>query len=259
MDEKLREHLESQLYEKMSAENEVFLADMKTKPVDEIIQSAYQIAWRENVLYLFEDETPLTVRQLEVLLELEQPLSELYDRWLQRDTNEMEGLRDYMENSAKEVLQQRAEARYNDSETPLYAKAFEDARASDEWYEWRADHLRNCDCSQMFADHAGEAYADQKFQPFLQQWTQRYGVERCMFILACTMEQRRGDGRFYPPARQAAARFSTLIKNRSNQFDCYGSNVHSCIVNLAMEELVKLERQHTSEKVCDKKKTAMER
>lgn len=259
IDEKLREQLENRLYEKMSAENEAYLADMKTKPVDEIIQNAYQIAWRENMLYLFEDETPLTVRQLEVLLELEQPLTELYDRWLKQDTNEIEGLRDYMKSSAKDVLQQRADAKYSNAETPLYPKTFEDARLGDELYEWRADHLRNCACNQMFSKQAGTAHAEQKLQPFLQQWTQQYGVERCMFVLACTMEQRRGDGRFYPLARQAAARFFKLIENRSDQTYRYANNVHSGIVNLAMEELVKMERQHTPEKQHNKKKQDRER
>lgn len=90
MNDALQERLESQLHEKMLAENEAYLADMKTRPVDEIIQSAYQIAWRENMLYLFESTTSLTPRQLEVLLELEQPLSELYDRWLGQDSQEMD-------------------------------------------------------------------------------------------------------------------------------------------------------------------------
>ena len=38
-----KDELETKLYEKMSQENEVFLAEMKTKSPDEIISHAYEI------------------------------------------------------------------------------------------------------------------------------------------------------------------------------------------------------------------------
>ena len=43
-----KEQLENTLYERMSAENKTFLADLKTKPADEIISHAYEIACRDN-------------------------------------------------------------------------------------------------------------------------------------------------------------------------------------------------------------------
>ena len=43
---------EDKLYARMEQENEAYLAEIKTKPVDEIIANAYKIAWRENLLYL---------------------------------------------------------------------------------------------------------------------------------------------------------------------------------------------------------------
>ena len=54
-----KEQLENKLYERMSAENETFLTDLKAKPVDEIISHAYEIACRDNLLMLFEYETSL--------------------------------------------------------------------------------------------------------------------------------------------------------------------------------------------------------
>ena len=47
-----KEQLENRLYERMSAENEAFLADLRVKPVDEIIAHAYEIACRDNLLFL---------------------------------------------------------------------------------------------------------------------------------------------------------------------------------------------------------------
>ena len=122
MDKDLKAQLEDQLYERMSHENEAYLADLRTKPADEIINSAYQIACRENILYLFEEETPLNVRQLQVLMEMSSPLRELYEDWCGRDSNEMELLRGSIEDSTSGILNHRAEIRYSDPKTPIYEK-----------------------------------------------------------------------------------------------------------------------------------------
>ena len=74
-----KEQLENKLYERMSAENETFLTDLKTKPADEIISHAYEIACRDNFLMLFENETDLNKRQFEVLMEFDHPLEALFD------------------------------------------------------------------------------------------------------------------------------------------------------------------------------------
>ena len=55
-----KDELETRLYERMSQENAAFLAEMKTKSPDEIISRTYEIACRDNLLMLFEDETSLS-------------------------------------------------------------------------------------------------------------------------------------------------------------------------------------------------------
>ena len=104
-----KEQLENRLYERMSAENEAFLADLKTKPADEIISHAYEIACRDNLLILFEDETGLSERQLAVLNEFEHPLSQLYTDWLSHDTDEMDDFRDSIASFANDILRKRTE------------------------------------------------------------------------------------------------------------------------------------------------------
>lgn len=54
-----KEKLENQLYERMLQENKEFIDDLKTKPAEDVIHSAYEIACRDNLLMLFEDETSL--------------------------------------------------------------------------------------------------------------------------------------------------------------------------------------------------------
>lgn len=239
-----KDHLEDKLYERMSAENEAFLADLKTKPVDEIISHAYEIARRDDFLMLFEDETPLNQRQLEVLLEFDHPLSALYDDWLNRDTDEMEQLRESIISLSNDILSERAEKKYHDPAQRLYGKSRQEAYALDELPEWRADHRRSVECSRAFQTEGGPAYHEQTFPLFLKKWESDFGKERCMFVLACTMRQRTGDERFYPLAREAAAKFKAQMDRITNRIDDYVVNTHSCIVNAAMECLARPERSN---------------
>ena len=107
-----KDELETKLYEKMSQENAAFLAEMKMKSPDEIISRAYEIACRDNLLMLFEDETSLSERQLAVLTEFEHPLSQLYTDWLSRDTDEMDAFRDSIACCANDILRKRVEEKY---------------------------------------------------------------------------------------------------------------------------------------------------
>ena len=253
-----KDHLEDKLYERMSAENEAFLADLKTKPVDEIISHAYEIARRDDFLMLFEDETPLNQRQLEVLLEFDHPLSALYDDWLNRDTDEMEQLRESIISLSNDILSERAEKKYHDPAQRLYGKSRQEAYALDELPEWRADHRRSVECSRAFQTEGGPAYHEQTFPLFLKKWESDFGKERCMFVLACTMRQRTGDERFYPPARQAAGRFAALQKQMGGHTDVFAVDNHSCVINAAMEQLAKPERSK-EKPVAQRKQSEPER
>ena len=247
-----KDQLEDKLYERMSAENKAFLEDMKTKPVDEILSHTYEIARRDDFLMLFEDETPLNQRQLEVLMEFDHPLSALYEDWLNRETDEMDHLRDSMESFADDILNKRAELKYRDPAQPMYGKSRQEAYALDELPEWRADHRRSMECARVFQKEGGPAYHEQAFPAFLKKWESDFGKSRCMFVLACTMRQRTGDERFYPPAREAAAKFNAQMDRVSNRVGEYTVSAHSCIVNAAMEYLAKPER--SKEKIAEQRK-----
>ena len=124
-----KNELENQIYEKMSQENAAFLAEMKTKSPDEIISRAYEIACRDNLLILFEDETSLSERQLTVLNEFEHPLSQLYTDWLSRDTDEMDAFRDSIACCADDILRKRVEEKYRDPAQPIYPNTRSEAPA----------------------------------------------------------------------------------------------------------------------------------
>ena len=88
-------------------------------------------------------------------------------------------------------------------------------------------------CNRMFAEQAERAHHSNGLQAFLLEWTKQYGLERCIFVLSCTISDRKDDGRFYPPARQATARFA----NQYAEYDIFEmadltNGVHSGIINL---------------------------
>ena len=114
--------------------------------------------------------------------------------------------------------------------------------ARGEVFEWMASRDRTLTCAGTFEKDATNAYNDGKLSAFLKEWTNTYGKDRCMFVLACTMAQRTGDERFYPPARQAAGRFAALQKQMGGHTDIYAVDNHSCVINAAIEELAKPER-----------------
>ena len=237
-----KDQLENTFYERMSAENEAFLADLRVKPADEIISHAYEIACRDNLLMLFEDETSLSERQLEVLMEFDHPLEALFDDWINRDSDEMDRFRDSVEACADDILRKRVEEKYRDPAQPIYPNTRSEAIARGEVFEWMASRDRTLTCAGTFEKDATNAYNDGKLSAFLKEWTNTYGKDRCMFVLACTMRQRTGDERFYPPACQAAGRFAALQKQMGGHTDIYAVDNHSCVINAAMEELAKPER-----------------
>lgn len=110
-----KEELEIRLYERMSMENEKYLNELKTKSADDIIRSAYEIACRDNLFMIFEDVTDLNAEQLEVLLEFENPLAELYDDWINRDTDEMDNFRYSIRAFTNDILDRRAKEKHNNS------------------------------------------------------------------------------------------------------------------------------------------------
>ena len=84
------------LWERLSKENEAFQEHLMSKPPKEIIKNAYDIATREEILMLFEENT-LTSRQIDTLLCFEEPLTAIYYEWLDTDDSHMDNLRDSME------------------------------------------------------------------------------------------------------------------------------------------------------------------
>lgn len=174
------------------------------------------------------------------------------------NTDEMDAFRDSIACCADDILRKRVEEKYRDPAQPIYPNTRSEAVVRGEVFEWMASRDRTLTCAGAFEKGATNAYNDGKLSAFLKEWTNTYGKDRCMFVLACTMRQRTGDERFYPPARQAAGRFAALQKQMGGHTDVFAVDNHSCVINAAIEQLAKPERSK-EKPVAQRKQSEPER
>ena len=81
------------LYEKVQTEYDDFIAEMKDKSADEIIESAYQIVIKGEITVFCRDCSPkLTDRQFEALLSSRNALYEIFEQWCKN--GELHGVAD---------------------------------------------------------------------------------------------------------------------------------------------------------------------
>lgn len=97
------EQLNTALYEKMYAEQQEFISSLKTMTPENIIQYAYELVIREEILLSLE-ENDLDARQCKALLKEKKPLDKLFLAWEKHEGDHMNEIRDCIENKADELV-----------------------------------------------------------------------------------------------------------------------------------------------------------
>ena len=70
------------LYDKVRAEYDKFISDMRKEPVDVVIESAYEIVWKDNITQYLENENlDISQKQYAALLTSKNTLDEIYEEW----------------------------------------------------------------------------------------------------------------------------------------------------------------------------------
>lgn len=110
------EILNQKVCDKMQAELDSFIEELKTKLPSEIIESAYELIYKQDILqsfgFDFDSNYPLTNEQAKALLSLKYPLDYLYQEWLDYDGSVLDTLRQSNELAIKkqtEYLKTRAD------------------------------------------------------------------------------------------------------------------------------------------------------
>lgn len=91
------------MYKKASKEQEAYYDELKKMTPEQIIEKAYEIVMREDILIVFEDES-LSDKQFEALAKLDYPLSACYDEWQKTDVTYMDRIRDAIDDIANDLI-----------------------------------------------------------------------------------------------------------------------------------------------------------
>ena len=89
-----KKSLEDRAYEKVQREFDEYIADIKTKSPNEIVNAAYEITYKEEILSMFEIDGAFNDKQSLAILKTKNALDYLYNEWLEYDGSVLDTLRD---------------------------------------------------------------------------------------------------------------------------------------------------------------------
>lgn len=99
------EELNTQLYEKMFAEQQAFTEHLLTLSPKEILDKAYEYTVREDIVLTME-EADLSAKQCKALLKSDTPLADVFSKFQDRETDYMDTVRDTLESHANSIIRE---------------------------------------------------------------------------------------------------------------------------------------------------------
>lgn len=139
----------------------------------------------------------------------------------------------------------------NDLHCPVYHKDLKQARADQEMEKWRISHHATESCAEEFRRNYERAYENRQVPQFLQQMVDRYGLERCKIVVASTIQLSPHDGRYSQDMKKAASEVRIPGANSEPMYDRrqdYQLNCHPVTVNVAMRDLLAIEKRQEQAK-----------
>lgn len=98
------EELNTGIYEKMAAEQNVYRDWLLTLPPDEILQHAYEYAVRQDILFAMED-LELQPEQCRALLKAPSPVADILKDFEKLELGYMDAIRDCIDGRASKMMQ----------------------------------------------------------------------------------------------------------------------------------------------------------
>lgn len=155
-----------------------------------------------------------------------------------------------------EQLRQEQEERLH---CPVCHMTFSEALENDSVKEWKESHLANISCADQFDNEYGARYHARDVPAFLKEMTDRYGLERCMLVLAGTIQLSPWDKRYHQPVREGAEKIqvpgASDIPTEDRRRD-YLVNCHPVMVDVAFRDLMAMEQQLQESRKADKGKSS---
>ena len=146
---------------------------------------------------------------------------------------------------------------------PMSKLTFAQAKEQNKVDEWRASRKATENCSNEFDEKFGMAYHERRMPEFLAEMTEKYGMDRCMVVLASTIQLADHDGRYYPSTKADAAKVEIPGANTEDSSRdirmSYRVNCHPVMVNSAFRVLQQMQQeQNQSKQNIAEKKSAVE-
>ena len=96
------------LYEKVQAEYDAFIEELKAKPAGEIIEKAYEKVFKEEIVCICEFAN-FEQKEAKAMYLEKYPLDRMYHDWLKSDVSYMDMLRESVDDSLKSATAERRE------------------------------------------------------------------------------------------------------------------------------------------------------
>ena len=196
------EEMHTALYEKFSAEQDIYRAWLLKQTPEEIIQHSYEYTVREDIVMMMED-AEFSPQQAAALLWKGTPLSDIYKDFTKVETGYMDILRDTVENRANDILKEAEALR----SAPVYPYPREYAVENDELDKYRLSRKASIACKEAIEQAIGEHYANNSLDTAaaVKQVVDAFGYDRMMYVLAVTVKHKDWDGRISQSNKQWAA------------------------------------------------------
>ena len=169
---------------------------LKSQSPEEILNHAYEYSIREDILLSLEYHD-LSDAQTNALMKSPSPLADVFRDFEKLETHHMETVWDCLENRADAILEDQRRAL---RETPLYTQSGTYAYEHGELEQYRASNEANMACKQAIEDAIRDHYSGYSLdgKAAVTEVVNAFGVERTMYILANTVQQKDHDGRISP-------------------------------------------------------------
>ena len=232
------------LYQKMFAEQEKFRDWLKGQPPEEILNHAYEYTIREDILMSLEYHD-LSDAQAEALMKSPCPLADVFQDFEKLETDHMDVIWDCLESRADMLLE---EQRRTLRETPVYPYPASYAQEHGELEQYRASIKANSACKEAIESAIREYYDGNSLDSqAAAQVVEAFGLDRTLYVLANTVQQKDWDGRI-SPGNKAWAKTIPIQKNP----DAWGADRNASFVVNSHPGLTNLFLSTVRQEYCQK-------
>ena len=236
------------LYQKMFAEQEKFRDWLKGQPPEEVLNHAYEYTIREDILMSLEYHD-LSDAQADALMKSPSPLADVFQDFEKRETDHMDVIWDCLELRADMLLE---EQRRTLRETPVYPYPASYAQEHGELEQYRASNRANIACKEAIEAAIREHYHDNQLDSqAAAQVVNVFGLDRTLFVLSNTVQQKDWDARFSPGNKE----WAKTIPIQKNP-DAWGADRNAQFVVNSHSGLTDLFLSTVRQEYCQKQEKA---